>query len=396
MTPQSRAREASRRQIAEARTETQHLLPFSLEEIQTKWATLERNVEDLSGSQLKGGGDDDLYLGALVRVALRDLRRYEDQMAAKLAEKSDVLLSEQVELTRTYSRLSSDLQQRDSQVKALQGQLRQAEACRTLLGSRLEISQEEDDPRLATERATAVRLRAEERQAADRLTRIEEDLAFAQAALASPSRRTDAEDMQSTQDSSQVAEAQGLLAKAKARCEELLVAADTAGLELRAEMDNAARITEEVTEAHRSLAEAGTRSHQDQDDLEKLREELAEAESMASKLRAAAAARADELRTARKSAREAPASPSLGRAAPMSGGYATNSASLVPRPTGTPPRTPQVVEKLPSRVRAKTPPRSPQLGLDSLKIDDLESSLLSIIAGNDALEQRIRANARPE
>lgn len=241
-----RAWEAQRRQLAEARTEAQHLLPFTLEEIQNKWADLERNVEELSGSVRQSSGEDNAVVaGALVRVALREMRRMDNQIASVQKGRSEALQADHADLGRTLSKLTSELLQGEAKVQSLRQQLTQNEVTGRLLASKLEKTHEEENPELALQRASTARVKEEEAQAAGRLARLEEDLAAAQAGLGS--NRVDAEDQ------AEVAEREVSVAKAKARCEELLVDADKVGLELRAEMERNQHLAEEVTAAHQSF-----------------------------------------------------------------------------------------------------------------------------------------------
>merc|ERR1711865_1249845 len=166
------------------------------------------------------------------------------------------------------------------------------EACRSFLQTRLELAHEDENPRIASERASALRLRDEEQKAANYLVSLDEDLDAAQSSLTMHS----AQDLQAQQ----VSAANDQLVKARQRCDDLLTTADKAGVELAS------------------------------------------------------------------GATPMPTPPAVEKAA------------------ATPMSTPPAVEKMPAALPAKAPANG------DFNIEDLEKSLLSIVKGNDALEQRIR------
>jgi len=386
---QEAAKQASRRQLDQARAEAAPQLPCSLEEFKSRWDDTERNIEELLSSlRLNRQTQDDVMRVSLIKVAFRDLRRYEEQMTNMMQERSETENAVQRDLAKAVSTLASDLQQQDSDVQRLKEQLLQAEAHQKLRISQPQLNQDKEIASSALQNATGASLKDEEMQARAHLAQLDEDLAALQDDLVQKV-RCDGEELPAAQ----VAEAEKLLQESEAKDKEAFDATMVASDELLSETDRVSRLTGQVDEAHRILAEAGLRSHEAQADLDKLRAEIAEAEQTASRLRSAATVHGEELRAARAAAggpvqalRSAGSSIFPGNTAPSSEGY---SSSARPQRSVSP--MPSVAQKALPKP-AQTPPRTPQMG--ELKIEDLENSLLSIVRGNDALEQRLRGGKK--
>jgi hypothetical protein len=364
---QEAAKQASRRQLHQARAEAAPQLPCSLEEFKCRWDDTERNIEELLSSlRLNRQTQDDVMRVSLIKVAFRDLRRYEEQMTNMMQERSETENAVQRDLAKAVS----------------------TQAHQKLRISQPQLNQDKEIASSALQNATGASLKDEEMQARAHLAQLDEDLAALQDDLVQKV-RCDGEELPAAQ----VAEAEKLLQESEAKDKEAFDATMVASDELLSETDRVSRLTGQVDEAHRILAEAGLRSHEAQADLDKLRAEIAEAEQTASRLRSAATVHGEELRAARTAAGgpvqallSAGSSIFQGNTAPSSEGY---SSSARPQRSASP--MPSVAQKALAKP-AQTPPRTPQMG--ELKIEDLENSLLSIVRGNDALEQRLRGGKK--